>query len=86
MELDDSCGDREWLNTEPTANDLNGLWVHNLQLRSPTESVKTADLAQKIEHAHMAATSKQTLCHGFASSASGCSHGSATCEHVQAAS
>eukprot|EP00974_Lingulodinium_polyedra_P126992 11200412-Lingulodinium_polyedra.AAC.1 len=34
----------------------------------------------------MAATRKQTLCHGFASSTNGCSHDSATCEHAQAES
>eukprot|EP00974_Lingulodinium_polyedra_P113588 10997765-Lingulodinium_polyedra.AAC.1 len=34
----------------------------------------------------MAAASTQTLCHGFASSTSGCSHDSVTCEHVQDAS
>eukprot|EP00974_Lingulodinium_polyedra_P003005 281981-Lingulodinium_polyedra.AAC.1 len=34
----------------------------------------------------MAATNKRTLCHGFAGSASGCSHDSAACGLAQAAS
>eukprot|EP00974_Lingulodinium_polyedra_P099836 9671789-Lingulodinium_polyedra.AAC.1 len=48
VELDDSCDDREWLSTEPTASDFRGLWLHSLLLWSSTESVKTADFVQNI--------------------------------------
>eukprot|EP00974_Lingulodinium_polyedra_P104793 10146283-Lingulodinium_polyedra.AAC.1 len=82
VELDDSCDDREWLHTEPVASYLSGPWVHSIHLWPSVASVKTVHLARKIERVHMAATSKQTLCHGFASSTSGCSRDSATCARV----
>eukprot|EP00974_Lingulodinium_polyedra_P073457 7111829-Lingulodinium_polyedra.AAC.1 len=69
VELDDGCDDREWFSADPIASDFRGLWLHSLQLWYSTESVKTADFVQEIERAHMVATNKRTLCHGFAGSA-----------------